>query len=72
MFFSPQFDGQSGESFQQAAATFCKYQSVALESLKERRKKESKLQVRYTFNANIRFLYKTKQLILRFSSFLFL
>ena len=40
-----QFDGPSGESFQQAAATFCKYQSVALENLRDRRKKESKLQV---------------------------
>lgn len=41
----PKFDGPSGESFQQAAATFCKYQSVALENLRDRRKKESKLQV---------------------------
>ena len=40
-----QFDGQNGEHFQQAAGTFCKYQSVALENLRDRRKKESKLQV---------------------------
>lgn len=39
-----QFDGSNGEAFQQAAATFCKYQSVALEVLRDRRKKESKLQ----------------------------
>ncbi|XP_046634661.1 uncharacterized protein LOC124313870 isoform X4 [Daphnia pulicaria] len=38
------FDGPNGEAFQQAAATFCKYQSVALESLRDRRKKDSKLQ----------------------------
>lgn len=38
------FDGSNGEAFQQAAATFCKYQSVALESLRDRRKKDTKLQ----------------------------
>ena len=41
-----QFDGPSGECLQQSAATFCKYQSVALENLRDRRKKESKLQVK--------------------------
>ena len=45
-FIWKQFDGPNGEAFQQAAATFCKYQSVALESLRDRRKKDSKLQVR--------------------------
>jgi UDP-2,3-diacylglucosamine pyrophosphatase LpxH len=44
-FIWKQFDGPNGEAFQQAAATFCKYQSVALESLRDRRKKDSKLQV---------------------------
>ncbi len=44
-----QFDGPNGEAFQQAAATFCKYQSVALESLRDRRKKDSKLQVPFLF-----------------------
>ena len=46
-FIWKQFDGPNGEAFQQAAATFCKYQSVALESLRDRRKKDSKLQVRW-------------------------
>ena len=38
-----QFDGASGEEFQRAAATFCARQQIALESLKERRRKDQKL-----------------------------
>lgn len=38
-----QFDGTAGEVFQKAAATFCAKQQIALESLKERRKKDAKL-----------------------------
>ena len=45
--FMFQFDGPSGETLQQSVGTFCKYQSMALESLKDRRKKESKLQVTF-------------------------
>ncbi|XP_025425512.1 rho guanine nucleotide exchange factor 11-like isoform X3 [Sipha flava] len=37
------FDGTAGEVFQKAAATFCARQQIALESLKERRKKDAKL-----------------------------
>jgi len=38
-----QFDGPAGENFQRAAATFCARQQIALESLKERRRKDAKL-----------------------------
>jgi len=38
-----QFDGPAGENFQHAAATFCARQQIALESLKERRRKDAKL-----------------------------
>ena len=48
--FMFQFDGPSGEALQQCVGTFCKYQSMALESLKDRRKKESKLQVTHPFD----------------------
>lgn len=37
------FDGQSGENFRKAAATFCKNQSIALEVLKNKQKKDQKL-----------------------------
>ncbi|XP_065563903.1 uncharacterized protein LOC136029437 isoform X6 [Artemia franciscana] len=37
------FDGQEGERLQRAASQFCQHQSFALEALKERRKKETKL-----------------------------
>ncbi|XP_049947782.1 rho guanine nucleotide exchange factor 12 [Schistocerca serialis cubense] len=37
------FDGPSGENFQRAVAKFCARQQIALESLKERRRKDSKL-----------------------------
>ncbi|XP_073986570.1 rho guanine nucleotide exchange factor 2 isoform X3 [Rhodnius prolixus] len=37
------FDGSEGEAFQKAAATFCAKQQIALEALKERRKKDTKL-----------------------------
>lgn len=38
-----QFDGPDGDNFQRAAATFCARQQIALESLKERRRKDTKL-----------------------------
>uniref|UniRef100_A0A1B6C0U4 Rho guanine nucleotide exchange factor 12 n=1 Tax=Clastoptera arizonana TaxID=38151 RepID=A0A1B6C0U4_9HEMI len=37
------FEGQEGEAFQRAAATFCARQQIALEALKERRRKDPKL-----------------------------
>ncbi|RZF41035.1 hypothetical protein LSTR_LSTR002667 [Laodelphax striatellus] len=37
------FDGAEGEVFQRAAATFCARQQIALEALKERRRKDQKL-----------------------------
>ncbi|GIY71924.1 rho guanine nucleotide exchange factor 12 [Caerostris extrusa] len=37
------FDGTAGEHMKQAAATYCKNQSIALESLKHRQKKDQKL-----------------------------
>ncbi|GLV42592.1 Rho guanine nucleotide exchange factor 2 [Carabus blaptoides fortunei] len=37
------FDGPAGEDFQQAAAKFCARQQLALESLKERRRKDQRL-----------------------------
>ncbi|XP_050433576.1 rho guanine nucleotide exchange factor 12-like isoform X2 [Adelges cooleyi] len=37
------FDGLAGETFQKAAATFCARQQIALEFLKESRKKDPKL-----------------------------
>ncbi|XP_069677128.1 rho guanine nucleotide exchange factor 12 isoform X3 [Periplaneta americana] len=37
------FDGAAGENFQQAAATYCARQQIALELLKERRRKDTKL-----------------------------
>ncbi|XP_025837037.1 rho guanine nucleotide exchange factor 12-like [Agrilus planipennis] len=36
------FDGTTGENFQRAAATFCERQQLALEFIKERRKKDSR------------------------------
>ncbi|XP_050528343.1 rho guanine nucleotide exchange factor 11-like isoform X2 [Daktulosphaira vitifoliae] len=39
------FDGLAGETFQKAAATFCARQQIALESLKEKRKKDTKLNI---------------------------
>jgi len=38
-----QFDGPAGENFQYASATFCARQQIALESLKERRRKDARL-----------------------------
>ncbi|PRD31171.1 UNVERIFIED_CONTAM: Rho guanine nucleotide exchange factor 12 [Trichonephila clavipes] len=37
------FDGAAGEHLKHAAATYCKNQSIALESLKHRQKKDQKL-----------------------------
>ncbi|GBM19935.1 Rho guanine nucleotide exchange factor 12 [Araneus ventricosus] len=37
------FDGPAGDHLKQAAATYCKNQSIALESLKQRQKKDQKL-----------------------------
>lgn len=37
------FDGTSGENLKQAAATFCRNQSIALESLKAKQKRDQKL-----------------------------
>uniref|UniRef100_A0A8D9EQ02 Rho guanine nucleotide exchange factor 12 n=1 Tax=Cacopsylla melanoneura TaxID=428564 RepID=A0A8D9EQ02_9HEMI len=37
------FDGPAGDQFQRAAATFCGRQQIALESLRERRRKDSRL-----------------------------
>ncbi|KAG8192162.1 hypothetical protein JTE90_027804 [Oedothorax gibbosus] len=37
------FDGTAGDHLKQAAATYCKNQSIALESLKARQKKDQKL-----------------------------
>ncbi|XP_023714771.1 rho guanine nucleotide exchange factor 12 isoform X5 [Cryptotermes secundus] len=37
------FDGPAGENFQRAAATFCARQQIALELLRERRRKDAKL-----------------------------
>ncbi|KAL0273501.1 UNVERIFIED_CONTAM: hypothetical protein PYX00_006146 [Menopon gallinae] len=37
------FDGAEGDNFQRAAAVFCAKQQIALEQLKERRKKDTKL-----------------------------
>lgn len=37
------FDGAAGEHLKHAAATYCKNQSIALESLKQRQKKDQKL-----------------------------
>ncbi|KAK2713559.1 hypothetical protein QYM36_009438 [Artemia franciscana] len=37
------FDGQEGERLQRVASQFCQHQSFALEALKKRRKKETKL-----------------------------
>nr|XP_018910906.1 PREDICTED: rho guanine nucleotide exchange factor 11 isoform X3 [Bemisia tabaci] len=37
------FDGAEGENFQKAAAVFCSRQQIALEALKERRRKDPKL-----------------------------
>lgn len=41
--FLLQFDGPEGDAFQQAAATFCARQQIALEALKEKRRKDPKL-----------------------------
>jgi len=38
-----QFDGPAGEKFQREAATFCAKHQLALEALKERRRKDQKL-----------------------------
>jgi len=43
--YNLQFDGSAGEVFQKAAATFCARQQIALESLKEKRKKDTKLNI---------------------------
>jgi len=40
-----QCDGPAGEIFQHAAAKFCARQQIALESLKERRRKDAKLNI---------------------------
>lgn len=39
-----QFDGAVGEIFQNAAATFCERQQLALEFIKEKRKKDSRFE----------------------------
>ncbi|XP_077985654.1 rho guanine nucleotide exchange factor 11-like isoform X3 [Glandiceps talaboti] len=38
------FDGEPGQRFKEACAQFCRYQSLALETLKARRKKDDKLE----------------------------
>lgn len=38
-----QFDGPEGERFKREAATFCAKHQLALEALKERRRKDQKL-----------------------------
>lgn len=38
-----QFDGAAGDDFERAAAKFCSHQQIALENLKDRRKKDAKL-----------------------------
>lgn len=42
-YYCLQFDGAEGDNFQRAAAVFCAKQQIALEQLKERRKKDAKL-----------------------------
>lgn len=42
------FDGPIGESFQKAAATFCEKQQHALDLIKEKRRKDSKLETYLT------------------------
>lgn len=37
------FDGEAGEAFERAASTYCAKQQVALEALRDRRRKDSKL-----------------------------
>ena len=43
-FYNFQFDGKSGEDLKEYAALFCARQQIALEALKERRKKDENLQ----------------------------
>lgn len=40
-----QFDGPAREELQQVAAQFCSYQSVALELIKTKQRKESRFQL---------------------------
>lgn len=40
-----QFDGPAREELQQVAAQFCSYQSIALELIKTRQRKESRFQL---------------------------
>lgn len=42
---SPQFDGAAREELQQVAAQFCSYQSIALELIKTKQRKESRFQL---------------------------
>lgn len=41
----PQFDGLAKEEIQQVAADFCSYQSIALELIKTKQRKESRFQL---------------------------
>lgn len=43
IFFIFQFDGQNGEAFENAVGVFCARQQIALEWLRERRRKDAKL-----------------------------
>ena len=49
MWFSPappaQFDGLAKEEIQQVAADFCSYQSIALELIKTKQRKETRFQI---------------------------
>lgn len=41
----PQFDGLAKEEIQQVAADFCSYQSIALELIKTKQRKETRFQI---------------------------
>lgn len=41
----PQFDGPAKEEIQQVAADFCSYQSIALELIKTKQRKETRFQI---------------------------
>lgn len=66
-----QFDGPSGEHLKHAAATYCENQSIALESLKMRQKKDQKLAQSLSVSNLITMLFyfvKVCNLILKFCS----
>jgi len=45
LLYNLQFDGAPGELFQKSAITFCAKQQIALESLREKRKRDTKLNI---------------------------